>query len=79
MDDVYDEPGLQLVASATVTPLSSSSLASGSGCRVDRSHAGSRVATVSDWASASTSDRVRYVQWSTLAAPSSTASRTPGP
>ena len=78
IDVVYDEPGLQLLASATVAPASSSVRAGGSGCRVLRSQAGSRVATVSAAASASTSAADRYVQWSTLAAPCRTASCTPG-
>ena len=57
IDVVYDEPGLQLLASATVAPAASNALASGRGPLVDRSHAGSNVATVSDVdASASTSD-----------------------
>jgi hypothetical protein len=59
MDVVYEEPGLQFDASATVAPASSRARASGNGCRVDRSHAGSSVATVSELASASISDSVR--------------------
>ena len=47
IDEVYDEPGLQSVASATVTPASSSRRASGYGDRVENSAPGSRVATVS--------------------------------
>jgi hypothetical protein len=79
IDDVNDVPGLQSVASATVTPASSRRRASGYGERVENSTPGSSVATVADDASASTSAAVRNVQWSTLAAPSSTPSRTPGP
>ena len=55
IDEVYEEPGLQLLASATVAPASSRARAGGSDCRVERSHAGSSVATVSDDASASMS------------------------
>ena len=47
IDEVYDDPGLQSVASATVTPASSSRRASGYGDRVENSAPGSRVATVS--------------------------------
>src|SRR5262245_25483827 len=76
---VYDDPGLQSVASATVAPASSSRRASGYGERVENSAPGSSVATVDDPARASTSAGDRWVQWSALAAPSSTASATPGP
>ncbi len=55
MDEVYDDPGLQSVASATVTPASISLLASGYGERVENSAPGSSVATVPEEASASTS------------------------
>ena len=41
------DPGLQSLASATVTPASISRRASGYGCRVENSTPGSRVATVS--------------------------------
>lgn len=78
-DDVKDEPGLQSVDSATVTPASMSRRASGHSARVENSAPGSRVATVSPLARASTSASVRWVQWSALAASSSTASWTPGP
>ncbi len=78
-DEVKDDPGLQSVDSATVTPASSSRRASGQGARVENSAPGSSVATVAPLASASTSASVRCVQWSALAASSSTASRTPGP
>ena len=44
---VNELPGLQSVASATVTPASSNRLASGHGARVENSAPGSRVATVS--------------------------------
>src|SRR5699024_5337582 len=79
IEDVYDDPGLQSVAIATVIPASMSRRASGYGDRVENSTPGSSVATVDPSASASTSASVRYVQWSTLAAPISTASCTPGP
>ena len=74
-------PGLQSVARAIDTPAASSRAASGKGERVQNSTPGSRVATVVEAAAdrASTSASDRYVQWSTLAAPSSTASWTPGP
>ncbi len=76
---VNELPGLQSVASATVTPASSSRLASGHGARVENSAPGSRVATVvpAAAASASTSASVVNVQWSTDAAPSSTPSWMP--
>ena len=51
MEDVYDEPGLQSLASATTTPASSRRAASGYGERVENSAPGSRVATVDDPAS----------------------------
>src|SRR3954452_22226099 len=63
IEDVYDEPGLQSLANATVTPASSNRRASGYGDRVENSAPGSRVATVSDPASAATSASVRWVQW----------------
>src|SRR5262249_37245855 len=44
MEDVYDEPGLQSVASATVAPASSSRRASGYGDLVENSAPGSSVA-----------------------------------
>src|SRR5690242_13323773 len=65
---VYDEPGLQSVASATVAPASSSARASGYGDRVENSAPGSSVATVSESASALTSVGDRWVQWSAEAA-----------
>ena len=46
IDEVKQLPGLQSVASATVTPASSSRRASGYGERVENSTPGSRVATV---------------------------------
>jgi hypothetical protein len=46
MDDVYDEPGLQSDANATVTPASISLRASGNGERVHNSAVGNNVATV---------------------------------
>jgi hypothetical protein len=46
MDDVYDEPGLQSDARATVTPASISFRASGNGERVHNSAVGNNVATV---------------------------------
>src|SRR5918995_3987553 len=73
------EPGLQLVARATVAPASITRRASGYGWRVEKSVAGRKVATVLLAASASTSTSLRYVQWSAEAHPSSTASWTPGP
>src|SRR5690606_2260064 len=79
IDEVYDEPGLQSVASATVTPASMSLRASGYGERVENSAPGSRVATTPEEASASTSASDRWVQWSAEAAPSSQAIATPGP
>ena len=81
IDDVLHVPGLQSVASATSTPASTSPRPSGYGERVENSTPGSSVATVVPAAPtrASTSAPVRKVQWSTLAAPSSTARRTPGP
>src|SRR5690606_14631918 len=79
IDVVYELPGLALLAMATVAPASNSRRAGASGCRVDKSHAGSTVATVSLAARASTSSSLRYAQWSTLAAPNRTASCTPGP
>ncbi|CAM5728388.1 hypothetical protein SHIRM173S_03593 [Streptomyces hirsutus] len=72
-EDVKDDPGLQSVDSATVTPASSSLRASGQAARVENSAPGSRVATVRLSARASTSASVRWVQWSALAASSSTA------
>src|SRR5215469_7275407 len=77
--EVYEDPGLQSVASATVTPASSSRRASGYGCLVPNSAPGSSVATVPEDASAATSASDKNVQWSADAAPSSTASCTPGP
>ena len=62
MLEVKQEPGLQSVASATVAPASSSRRASGYGCRVENSTPGSRVATVPEEASASTSASSRWVQ-----------------
>src|SRR5689334_4819015 len=56
------EPGLQLVASATVAPASINRRAFGYGWRVEKSVAGSSVATVLDPASASTSPSDRWVQ-----------------
>ena len=74
IDEVYDEPGLQSVASATVTPASSSRRASGYGERVENSAPGQQGRHGAPTpASASTSASVRWVQWSALAAPSSTA------
>ncbi len=78
-EDVKDEPGLQSVDRATVAPASIRRRASGHWARVENSAPGSRVATVRLLARASTSASVRWVQWSALAASSSTASRTPGP
>jgi hypothetical protein len=46
MDDVYDEPGLQSDANATITPASISFRASGNGERVHNSAVGNNVATV---------------------------------
>jgi hypothetical protein len=46
IDDVYDEPGLQSDAKATVTPASINFRASGNGDRVHSSAVGSSVATV---------------------------------
>jgi len=46
IDDVYDEPGLQSEAKATVTPASISFRASGNGERVHNSAVGNNVATV---------------------------------
>src|SRR3712207_3181755 len=63
---VYEEPGLQSVASATVAPASSSFRASGYGDRVANSAPGSSVATVVDAARASMSAVDRWVQWSAL-------------
>ena len=74
IDVVYDVPGLQSAPSATVTPASSSRRASGYLFRVEKSAAGSSVATVDDAASASTSSSVAWHTWSTDAAPSSTPS-----
>ena len=79
MLEVYEDPGLQSVARATTAPADSRRRASGYGCLVPNSAPGSRVATVSDAASAATSASVRNVQWSAEAAPSSTPSRMPGP
>src|SRR5215470_6003737 len=62
IDDVYDEPGLQSVASAMVAPASSSARASGYRDRVENSAPGSSVATVDEPASASTSFGTRWVQ-----------------
>ncbi len=59
MLEVKHDPGLQSVAIATVTPASSSLLASGYGCLVENSTPGSKVATVRPDASASTSASVR--------------------
>ncbi len=78
-DEVKEEPGLQSVERATVTPASSRRRASGHWARVENSAPGSSVATVFPLASAATSASVRCVQWSALAASSSTASWTPGP
>ena len=78
-EEVNDEPGLQSVDRATVTPASRSRRASGHSARVENSAPGSSVATVPPLARASTSASVRWVQWSALAASSSTASWTPGP
>src|SRR6476619_1296626 len=58
---VYEEPGLQSVATATATPASTSRRASGYGARVENSAPGSSVATVDEPASASTSASSRYV------------------
>src|SRR5437764_12544327 len=74
IDDVAQVPGLQSDANATVAPAVSRPRASGYGLRVENSTPGNNVATVSLAATASTSASERYVQWSTLAAPSSTAS-----
>ncbi|GGX76898.1 hypothetical protein GCM10010324_22940 [Streptomyces hiroshimensis] len=79
MELVKDEPGLQSVDRATVAPASSRRRASGHSARVENSAPGRRVATVVPFARASTSASVRWVQWSAEAAPSSTASWTPGP
>jgi hypothetical protein len=46
IDEVYDEPGLQSDANATVTPASINRRASGNGDRVHSSAVGSNVATV---------------------------------
>lgn len=78
-DEVKDDPGLQSVERATVTPASRRRRASGHSARVENSAPGRSVATVRLWARASTSASVRWVQWSALAASSSTASWTPGP
>ncbi len=75
IDEVYDEPGLQSVASATVAPASIRRRPDGYGCRVENSTPGSSVTTVSDAARAATSASARKVAWSTLAAPSSMARR----
>src|ERR1700751_3574582 len=64
MLEVYDDPGLQSVARATVTPADSSRRASGYGCLVPNSAPGSSVATVPDDASASMSASDTNVQWS---------------
>src|SRR5215207_7157540 len=66
IDDVYDEPGLQSVASATIAPASSRARAFGYGDLVENSAPGSSVATVPEPASASTSVPDRCVQWSAL-------------
>src|SRR6185437_8741477 len=79
MLEVYEEPGLQSVASATTTPASSSLRASGYGCLVPNSAPGSSVATVPEDSSAATSAPDTNVQWSADAAPASTATVTPGP
>ena len=80
IDEVYDEPGLQSVASATVD----AGVEQPAGVRVGRAggELGARAAAwppCAEPASASTSASVRWVQWSALAAPSSTASCTPRP
>src|SRR3954449_12319223 len=64
IDDVYDEPGLQSVASATVAPASSNARAGGYGDRVENSAPGRSVATVPDDARAAMSTVDRWVQWS---------------
>ena len=55
IDDVYEVPGLRFDAIATCAPASSSCRAGANGSRVDRSQAGSTVATVSLAARRSTS------------------------
>src|SRR2546429_6621421 len=72
IDVVYDEPGLQSVARATVAPASSRARASGYGERVEHSAPRNRVATVSETASALTSASDRYVYWTALTAVSCT-------
>src|SRR5580658_4181543 len=62
MLEVKQEPGLQSVAMATVTPASSSVRASGYGCLVENSTPGSSVATVGEEASASMSEPDKNVQ-----------------
>ena len=64
IDVVYDDPGLQSDASATVTPASISRRAFGNGERVHNSAVGNSVATVEPFvdASASTSVSVKCVQ-----------------
>ena len=71
---VYEDPGLQSVASATVTPCSIMCRACGSGPRVHNSAAGNNVATVVLFAldRASISSSVMCVQWSHDATPNST-------
>jgi hypothetical protein len=59
---VNELPGLQSVASATVTPASIIRRASGHCALVENSAPGRRVATVAPAASASTSSSEAYVQ-----------------
>ena len=66
-------------ARVALAPAARSARASGYRDRVENSAPGSRVATVDDPASASMSTVDIWVQWSAEAAPSSTASCTPGP
>ena len=79
IDEVKQLPGLQSVASATVD----AGVEQPAGVGVRRAggelDAGQQRGDVRPPASASTSASVRCVQWSALAAPSSTASCTPGP
>ena len=64
IDVVYEDPGLQSEARATVTPASIKRRASGNGERVHSSAVGSKVATVDPLVElrASTSRSVRCVQ-----------------
>ena len=62
---VYDDPGLQSDAIATVTPASHRRRAGAYADRVENSAPGTSVATVPEPASASISSSHRWVQWST--------------